>query len=161
MTFCQKIMLSSPDQQQQLETSAFRVVSKLLAAALALVAAYVWIVMCLAVLSTLEHGDMSDLLRLGVDYTWAFALDSICLGLLISGIFVRCNARLALAGLAIATLSFAMRLAEFLDPANHSMFWFEPFLRSGVYALAFALASPAQSLERATIRSSNTPPKSE
>ena len=154
-------MLSSPDQQQRREISAFRVVSKSLAAVLTLVAGYVWIVMCLAVLSMLEHGGMSGLLRLGIDYTWAFALDSICLGLLISGIFVRCNARWAMAGLATATLSFALRLAEFLDPANHSMFWFEPFLRSGVYALAFALACASKGFERAAARSSIASPKIE
>ena len=116
--------------------------------------------MCLAVVGMLERGGMNDLLRLGVDYTWAFALDSICLGLLISGILGRCNARLALAGVATATTSFALRLAEFLDPANHSMFWFEPFLRSGVYALAFGLVCAAKGFERTAARSS-IPPRNE
>jgi hypothetical protein len=61
--------------------------------------------MCLSVFSALEHGGTKVLVELGVDHTWAFALDSICLGLLISVILLRRDARLAPTGLAIAVLS--------------------------------------------------------
>ncbi len=141
-------MQSPIDQPKRGRGGAFRVALTSLAVVTALVAAYVWMLMSLSVLSALEHGGTKVLVELGVDRTWAFALDSICLGLLISVILLRRDARLAPTGLAIAVLSFSLRMAEFQDAGNTSMFWFEPFLRSGVYALSFTLAFAANSFRR-------------
>ncbi|MBK1884648.1 hypothetical protein JIN85_19690 [Luteolibacter pohnpeiensis] len=103
-------------------------------------AVYVWVVMCLGVLSIVDQMGIGGLLELGVDYSWAFALDSVCLCILLAVYFLRCSARWALVGVGFTVISFTLREAEFLRPDNHSMFWFEPFLRSGVYGLSFILA---------------------
>lgn len=107
------------------------------------VAAYIWIVMGLGILRSLDQRSINSLSDLGVDFTWAFALDSICLGLLIAGIILGHDTRLIWVGIAMAILGFGLRLAEFMDPNNISMFWFEPFVRSGIYVLSFALACAA------------------
>jgi hypothetical protein len=107
------------------------------------VAAYIWIVMGLGILSSFDQRNFDSHSDLGVDFTWAFALDSICLGLLMAGIVVGHDTRLTSVGLAMAILGFGLRLAEFMDPNNMSMYWFEPFVRSGIYVLSFALAHAA------------------
>lgn len=103
--------------------------------------------MCLSVLSALDYLGARGLQKLGVDYTWALALDSVCL-VLLGFMLGRANTRLTIVGLAIVIISFALRLNESLDHEDHSMFWFEPYLRSGVYALAFALAYVAAIFRR-------------
>ena len=96
------------------------------------VAGYVWFIMSLSSLGAPERAE------LGVDYTWALALDTVCLVLLIF-ILCRPNTKLTIVGLTSVAISFALRLDQALDPNSHT-FWFEPYLRSGVYALAFAFA---------------------
>jgi len=139
-------MKTSSSRDQRWKGDLVGVIFTSLAAILAVVAGYVWILMCLAVLSVLEQGGIDDLEHLGVDYTWAFALDSICLGLLIAVIVFRRRPWLSLVGLALAIFSFALRLSEAQN--SDSIFWFEPYLRSGIYAFSFMVACAANVVRR-------------
>ena len=126
--------------------SILRVGFTWLAAVSTFVAGYVWFIMSLSSLGAPDRAE------LGVDYTWALALDTVCLLLLIF-ILCRPNTKLMIVGLAIVAMSFALRLGQALD-ANGQTFWLEPYLRSGIYALAFAFTYVAAILRRhrATIK---------
>lgn len=103
------------------------------------IASYVWFFMCLVALFLLDDRGPEHLLRSGTDVGCSLVLDTICLLLLFAGVFQKlAPSRVFVIGLGMATASFTLRVVEFLAPDAH-MWWFEPWLRSGIYLLSFVL----------------------
>jgi len=122
-----------------------RICLKIAAVLAGLAAGYVWLVMLANINFLWDSVGSEKSLRL---YSAGYALDSVCLILLGVGFFIRKRLLgVVVAGLAVAGLSFALRLWDYQD-ASGGMFWFEPYLRSGVFVFAFVLAYVAHRIPR-------------
>lgn len=138
-------MIADSQQSKMAGSKALRTGLKGLAILTSVAAFYVWILM----LSYREwtwnsfFSDESDRLA-----SLAYLVDSISLLLLIFGFLVRSRLNLvAWVGLGLSVLNLGVRLTDYFGPSNW-MFWFEPYLRSGVYVIAFASAIAARRLSR-------------
>ena len=109
------------------------------------VAIYVWLLMIPSDLDFLASFFAESPLRL---YHIGFILDSVCVLFLLLGFFIRTRLIIfCTGGLAFAGLGFLVRLLDYSAPMS-GMFWFEPYLRSGVYAVSFGLAVMAHKVSR-------------
>ena len=118
------------------------------------VAIYVWLLMFPSDQSFWASMFTESPFRL---YVVGFALDSLCLLLLFLGFFMRrrLNA-VCVIGLSFSGLSFILRLLDHSNPSS-DIFWFEPYLRSGVYAASFGLALAAHRFSRSDESPNNLP----
>ena len=115
-----------------------RIILKVASAAAFLVTLYIWFVMSLHILSWLDGHEFQSLFELGVDYSSAYALDSLCSLLLILGYLgIYRSSRVLASGLIFSSSSFLLRLLA--ERWGDSMFWFEPYTRSGIYVVALIL----------------------